>query len=231
MTPRLKKGDITIPEVLRLSRYVYKSGEIDNKLLREKVDVLGGKIIARRGLTYNQSTKKWEQVSREVRFDFIIKSNPVSYPKQDTVPIHKYPVTFLFKDFSMGFNSPFRWRTGGLKRWRNPTGKVREATSESAKELIREKNLQILNQNIKNGLQGNFIFNLMWVLYHYGLLFGPLTCKNKPPKKTNPAYTPYFDKTALFLVLRVFPRLFRDARVNQTFGKISRENLSKGRRK
>ena len=224
---KLKKGDITIKEMLDLSRALYKTDRIDNKLRREKMDILGGKIIQRRGLEYNRTTKQWEQTSREVRFDFIVKSDPVSYEKKDTVPIHSYPVTFLLKDFTLGFNSPFKWRTGGLKRWKNskPFGKkVSDGKTEKEKQRIREakeahskKNLQILNTNIKNGLQGHFIFHLMWVLRQYDLLFGPLTCKNNPPKITNSKLEPYFDKTALYIVLRVLPKIFNNPKLGQVF--------------
>ena len=230
MAAKLKKGDITIKEVLTLSRALYK-GDTDDKRIRERKDVVGGKIVARRGLTYNRETKIWEQTSREVRIDFIVRSKPISYKKTDTVAIHKYPVTFLIKDWDKKMNSSFRWRTGGLKRWipskthkRNVSeGKTpkEKDTIRAEKEKTRKENLKITNMNITNGLQGHFIFNLMWVLKQYDLLFGPLTCKNTAPKITNSKYDVYFDKTALYIVMRVLPRIFKNPKINQLFGKPS----------
>ena len=231
MSDRLKKGETTINQVLRLSHSLYRS-EIDNKRLRMKIDVRGCKVVARRGLTYNKATKEWEQTARELRIDFIVRSEPESYIKTDTVAVHKYPVTFLIKDYSLKLNSPFRWRTGGLKKWKNhkpATRHIYEAKNEAEKdkirkekELLKKENLKITNLNIQNGLQGNFIFNLMWVLKQYGLLFGPLTCKNLPPKITNPTHTPYFDKTALYVAIRILPRILMNPKVNQMFAKPSR---------
>jgi hypothetical protein len=228
MNTKLKKGDITIQEVLTLSKAVYK-GQVDNKLMREKKDIIGGKIIGRRGLIYNKQTKQWEQESREVRFDFIVRSIPISYQKTDDVKVHKYPVTFLLKDFDKGLKSPFRWRTGGLKKWKNTKPAKRnisEGKDEKEKQKIREekaensrKNKEIINKNIRNGLQGNFIFSLMWVLKQYDLLFGPLTCKNVKPVVTNPKLIPYFDKTALYVVLRILPRLLKNPKVGQAFSR------------
>jgi hypothetical protein len=216
---RLKKGDITIKELLTLSLALYKKEGIDNKLLREKKDVLGGKISFRRGLVYNRAEKKWEQSSREVRIDFIVRSNPISYQKRDTVSIHKYPVTFLIKDWDKGMDSSFKWRTGGLKKWipaKKHTKNISEGKTpkekdkiRKEKEKIKKENLEITNKNIRNGLQGNFIFHLMWVAKQYDLLFGPLTCLNKKPEKTNPKLDLYFDKTALYIVLKVLPRVLK----------------------
>ena len=56
--PRLKIGDISIAEVLELSRFVYRKEGIDNKAWRAKMDVLSGKIIKRNNLEYNRSTGK-----------------------------------------------------------------------------------------------------------------------------------------------------------------------------
>ena len=230
MAAKLRKGDISILEVLTLSKFEYK-GKVDNKMVREKKDVVGGKIIARRGLTYDRKTKKWEQTSREVRLDFIVSSRPISYIKTDTVATHRYPVTFLIKEWDKGMKSAFKWRTGGLKKWKN--GKkhkrnISEGKTPKEKDEIRAEkkktaaeNLKITNMNVKNGLQGHFIFSLMWVLKQYDLLFGPLTCKNLAPKITNKELTPYFDKTALYLALRILPRVFKNPKLNQLFGKPS----------
>ena len=229
MSIKLKKGDITINEVLTLSRAVYK-GEIDNKLRREKLDVTGGKLTARRGLIYDPITKEWKQESREIKFSFLVSSKPISYEKTDNVAVHKYPVIFLIKNYEKGLNSSFRWRTGGLKKWKN--GKkykgrlLSEAkTPKDREDILREKakhkaeNQKIADGNIKNGLQGNFIFHLMWVLKQYGLLFGPLTCLNKKPEITNKKLTPFFDKTALYIVLRILPKLLKHPKLNQVFKK------------
>lgn len=230
MSIKLKKGDVTIAEVLALSRAVYKNGEIDNKMMREKKDVTSGKLTARRGLIYDRQSKEWKQESREIRFDFIVSSKPISYVKTDNVAVHRYPVTFLLKDYEKGLNSSFRWRTGGLKKWKNAEkykGRLlsEAKTPKDREDILREKakhkaeNQKITDKNIRNGLQGNFIFHLMWVLKQYGLLFGPLTCLNKKPEITNKKLTPFFDKTALYIVLRILPKLLQNPKLNQVFKK------------
>ena len=220
--PRLKKGEIHIQDVLLLSKIVYKKENIDNKRRRMTLDVLSGKVTLRSNLSYDKSSRTWKQTGRDVRLEFMVKSDPVSYKKTDTVKIHKYPVIFLIHEWDKGIKSPFRWRTGGLHKWKNPPRKLRDAKDEKQKKQWKKENQKAIDLNIKRGLQGNFIFHLMWVLDKYGLLFGPQTCKPSAPNITNPTYTPYFDKTAYFIVSQVLPKLFGNRRIGALLRKTQK---------
>jgi len=198
---RLKKTDISILEMLQVSHEYYK--RIDDKILRSKLDVLGAKITARKNLQYDPKTHTWNQSGRELKFVFLISTDPVSYQKTDNVKIHRYPVIFLIKDLDAGINSAFKSRVGGLKRWRTSKLKISEGKTPAEKERIRKINQRVTDQNIRNGLQGDFIFRCMWVWKQYGLLFGPMTCLNRPPKETNPQLWPYFSKHEYWIVTKL----------------------------
>ncbi len=43
----------------------------------------------------------------------------------------------------------------------------------------------------------------MWVWRQYNLLFGPLTCENRPPKITNPGSLPYFSKHEFWIIQHI----------------------------
>lgn len=188
---RLKKGDITLQQVYLLSRQYYQNNTVDDKKRRARIDIISGKITQRNNLTYNRSTRRWEQTGQESKITFIVSSNPKSYKSEDTVKIHRYPVVFLFKDISKGIASPFRWRTGSQKSPIFPK-----------KGVKKEKRIKAVNQNIKNQIQLQFFFHLEFVSKMYGTLFG--RCRAKwPPKKTNPKMLLYFDKTAYFCVEKV----------------------------
>ena len=176
MAERLRKtkGDLSIIDLLIYSGTYYV--EVDNKKWRAEVDVVSAKIIARNNLTYNPSTHQWEQSGREVKFEFLIRTAPTSYKKNDSLKYHTYPVIFLLRDFDKGIASPFRSRVGGLKRWKNIKQKISEGKTPEEKDRIRKENKKIQEQNIKNQLSGDFIFRQMWVWRQYGLLFGPMTC-------------------------------------------------------
>jgi hypothetical protein len=212
--PRLKKGDITLGEVLRLSRNVYGK-EVDDKIRRSKLDVLNAKITTRNGLKFNRSSKKWEQASREVKLVLLIKTDPVSYEKHDTVPVHKYPVTVLIKDFEAGMDSAFRWRTGSNARPKfpeksklGPKPPKRKGNEKAREEWERKKKREqtkrqnIINSNIQKGIQMQFFFELEWVLNQYGLLFGP-DRTNGPPKTTNKGYQVFFDKHLYYCLTKI----------------------------
>ncbi len=202
MAVRLKKSDLSIKGIMSASRIYYKKK--DNKPWRAKLDVKSAKITVRRNLTYNPSAHEWEQgKSREVKFVFLVKSDPISYKKTDTLKYHYYPVFFLLRDFDAGLDSAFRSRVGGFKRWKKSTKKISDGKSESEKKKIRKDNLRVLEQNIKEGLQGDFIFRQMWVWRLYDLLFGPLTCENRPPEITNKELYPYFSKHEYWIIQHV----------------------------
>ena len=232
MNNRLTKNSITLKELFALSVFEYRT-RVDNKKDRARVDIIGGKIVARKNLQYNPSTKKFEQIGREVKFEFLIRSDPKSYEKTDTVKIHRYPCVILFKDFSKGFNSPVRLRTGSLKKPLFPkkqikdAGLLSEAKNEKEKEAIRKKqdiirkeNLRITNQNILNMRQMNFFFMLEWVYKQYGILYGPCHAKWSP-KVTNKQLTPYLDKTMFYVCWKILPIIFRNPKLRQSFGDMS----------
>lgn len=197
--PKLKKGDIDLATVYYISRKIWYP-EIDNKEWRKNIDIVSSKLVARKNFKYNRSTKQWEQTGkRHVRFNFIVTSDPVSYEKIDTIKKHRYPVTVLFYDINLGFNSPFRWRTGSNKKLQV----AKRGSSQQERKRIAEN-------NIKNGVQPQFIFEIMWVANMWGLLFGPMTCLNKPPLKTNPYFWPFFDKHMLYILEKILNPLFQN---------------------
>ena len=49
----------------------------------------------------------------------------------------------------------------------------------------------------------------MWVWKQYDLLFGPLTCENRPPNITNPELFPYFSKHEFWIIQHVLIPLLR----------------------
>lgn len=208
MPAKLKKGDISIQELYLLSKSVYKNKEIDNKQERMKLDIISAKVSKINNFNYDASTRTWKQSNkRHVKFEFIVKSKPVSYTKTDTINIHKYPVTILLYDFDLGMNSPFRFRSGSLKK---PIFAPKGASSE--------KRLKITNTNIKNGVDLGFFFNLEWILKSYDLLYG-VNYATRAPKVMNKELVPYFDKHTLFIVEKILPHFF----VESVKGKIIRQ--------
>ena len=209
--PKLKKGDITIAEVYKMS-YEWYYPEKDDKERRMNLDVLSAKLIARKNFEYNRQTKTWEPTTkRHVRFEFVVTSDPISYKKTDTVKKHRYPVTFLLYNPDLLWESPFRWRTGSTK-------KVLFARKGSSSQ----ERLRITNANIKNGIQIQFLMELMWVCNYWGLLFGPMTCMNKPPLKKNPSFIPFFDKHALFIIEKILNPLFKNEEFRIKLNQITR---------
>lgn len=207
---RLKRGDITLKEVYTLSLAAYK-GEVDNKSKRMKMDIRSGKIIGRNNMVYDRKEKRWVQTGREAKLEFLVRSVPTSYKKTDTVPVHVYPVTFLIKDVSKGVNSPFRWRTGSNKR---PKFAPKGSSSE--------KKLKFINQNIRNGIQMQFLMDLEWTLKVYGLLYGPDRTTGAP-KVRNTGHIPFLDKHALMVLEKVFPVIFSESgsfKLNQIFKNV-----------
>ncbi len=216
---RLRKGDIKISDMISWS-YKFYGNKVDNKAIRMGKDITGGKINARRGLQYNRQTKQWEQLTRDIRIEFTVKSNPKSYkrPSWDEGKVHTYPVTFLIRDWDAGLNSSFRFRSGGLSKWGFSTQKVSDGKTESEKDRIRRKNQKIQEENIyRKKLDGSFFFELMVVLKLHGLLYGADTTNGALPKKKNPDNIPYFDKHSLYIATQILPRIFQNAKLNQKF--------------
>ena len=203
-----KSSGFTIADIIKISWQYYKSTDGDNKASRAKVDILSAKCTARKNYEYNQSTKEWSQTGRDVRIDFIIKSDPKSYKKTDNIKTHKYPCTFLLHDIDSGIYSTFKWRTGSNKKpiFKNPT-----MTSA-----------QIAEKNIRNGIQMGFIFHQMWALKVHNLLFGP-NYTSRPAIQTNPKNIPFFDKHSYYIAKNILiPMLQRN-------GGILKNALSKNK--
>lgn len=188
MAKRLKKGDITLREVYLLSLEEYKKQNIDDKKRRAGLDVISARLTNRTQMFFNRKTGKWEQGGLNAKFTFRVKSDPISYERKDKIKQHFYPVTFLIRDVNKGLDSPFRWRTGSTKKW-----------LVASKGASKEQKQKIINKNIKNEIQAQFLFHLEAVLSAYKLLFSVNRAKNLP-KVTNPQHIPYFDKTALFVL-------------------------------
>ena len=207
---KLKKGDITINELLKLSLSAYEKNEIDNKRKRMNEDVVSAKLTARYGMKYNPSNKTWEQSEKkQVKITFIVKSEPTSYKDISGLKSHFYPVTFLIRDLDLGMDSPFRFRTGSLKK---------PKIAKKGKKLTEKDRKNIAKYNIKNGVQLQFFFHLEWVLDKYGLLYG-INYANRPPKVTNKNLVPYFDKTSLFVVINVL-RILLTTKKNFVLNKL-----------
>jgi hypothetical protein len=214
MGNRLTNKDWTIQEVLYISTQAY-GGKVDNKMSRKDVDVTGGRMTLKSNLKWDQTTKSWQQVGRDVKIVFKIKSQPISYHKTDTLKNHYFPVTFLIHNWELNFNSAFRWRTGSNFKWKNNKQKISEGKTPAEKDRIRADNLKTTNLNIKRGLQGQFIFELMWVSRKEGTLFGPMTCLNRSPKITNPSMIIFFDKHALYCVMHLLPKMFANENIRK----------------
>jgi hypothetical protein len=205
--PRLKKDDVPFIEIFQLS--VLYNQTVDNKKTRAKLDVLSGRVIKKSNFSYNPSAKRWEQTGREFLFVFQIKTDPKSYKKQDTIKIHIYPIYFLFKDLSMGLKSPFRWREGSNAR-----------PKFAKKGASAKKRLQILNDNIKRGIQFDFFFNTMTLANKFGILYGVDTTNKQFPIKSNPKLIPRFSKHAYFLAEKILiPLLSNPTKLNKLLNK------------
>lgn len=194
---RLTSQGMTIKELLQLSLKDYYKKE-DDKKWRAKLDIVSGKIVKRKNYKLNVETKQWEQTGRDVKIEFIIKSDPISYKKTDHLAFHYYPVTFLIHSIELGFESPFKFRTGSLK-------KPKFSKKGSTKEERERVNLY----NLRNGIQLDFFFHNEWVLRKFNLLYG-VNWAAWPPNKTNPRMIPYFDKHSFFIVKNIFPHLFKN---------------------
>ncbi len=191
MNNRLTNSGITLGEVIKSSFRFYRSPYGDDKIMRAKVDILNAKITVRNNLEWDQHTKKWNQTGRDVKFTFMVKSDPISYKRTDSIKNHIYPVTFIIHDWSKGLNSTFKYRSGSLKK---PIFKKPGMTSE-----------QVANKNILAGIDLWFFFHLEWVLWEKGLLWGR-NWATYAPKVTNPKKFIYLDKHGWFC-LKILMRI------------------------
>ena len=88
---RLRRGDITIREMMELSYSVYRS-QVDNKKPRELMDVVDARTKFINNME-RQSDGTWKQTGRNVKIVFTVKTIPISYKKNDDIPVHIFPVT------------------------------------------------------------------------------------------------------------------------------------------
>ena len=204
-----KSSGLTIKDVIKLSHNYYKLKSGDDKAKRARIDILNAKLTARQNYEYNPSLKSWEQVGRDIKLEFIIKSDPKSYKKTDDVKIHRYPITILIHNIDSGINSTFKWRTGGLKK------PIFSKPGVSSK--------QVAEKNIRNGTQLQFFFELEWVLKKYNLLYGRCWA-TRPPLQTNPKNRIFFDKHMWFLIKKFIVRML------QTNGGIIKATLIKNKK-
>ena len=216
---RLKKGDISIKNLLTISYAWYKSADGDSKPWRAKLDIKGGRVTARRGLDYNKKTKSWDQSAREVKVEILVKSQPSSYKDKSQIKSHWYPVTILIKNWEKKFDSAFRYRTGSQVMPKFPTKKVSQGKNKAEKDKIRDKNLKIQQRNIKKGIQLQFFFQLEFAMNKWGLLFGR-NRTNGSPSITNKGLVPFCDKHFFYICKKVLPSLFDDPKLNQRFGPL-----------
>lgn len=202
---RILRSDYTLRQIIQISDKAYKN-QVDDKQKRQ-IDIVSAKIVGRERLKYNFSTRKWEQFGRSGKIIFTCKTSPITYkrPKWDVKP-HNYPVYFLFQNFEMGVDSPFRYRSGSFKKWIFPK-KIPNNASKTMKQKIHKENAKKAQKNLDNGKDGWFFFHLEAVLAYNRLLYGPNTT-NGMPKETNPKWIPYLDKHSLWIVKNILISTF-----------------------
>ena len=175
-------------------------GRVDNKARRAMKDIKSAKLIMKNNFEYNRSTKTWEQTGRSSKLVIEVRTNPISYPTIDTINLHKYPITFEFKDIFMGPQTPFKWREGGLKK---PVFKIPGKSP-----------VDIANLNIKNGTQLQFFFEMMYVAKTNNLLWG-VNYANRPPVQKNPKKLIYFGKHAYYAMKNIIIPLLTSDKLKQ----------------
>ena len=190
----------SIGNIFTLSYKLYNNGLVDDKKKRATLDVISGKVVTKNNFTYDRSKKIWVQSGKSSKLLFEIKTDPVSYVKNDTIKIHKYPITFEFNNISQGLASGFKWREGDQK------GIVFGKPGLSSTEVA--------NINIKNKSQLQFFFDMDWVAKMTNLLWG--RCRAKWfPRITNPRGYIYFGKHAYYLMKKVVIPLLNSGKLNQ----------------
>ena len=185
---RLTKQGLTIKDIITISYQYYRSSKGDDKSKRSDLDIVSAKVTARKNYEYNRSSKSFEQTGRDIKFEFLCKSKPVSYKKTDSINIHKYPITILIHNIDAGLNSTFKIREGSLKK---PIFKNTKMNSE-----------QLANRNILNGVDLHFVYNLMFTYKQYNILYG-INYTTRPPKFTNPKMIPYLGKHSWFIITKI----------------------------
>ena len=192
---KLTRGNISLGEFYRLSLDLYKSEKVDDKKKRAKLDCISAKVNIDKNITYNKVTKLWEDINRRaVKFEFIVKTQPISYESKARIKTHIYPITFILYSIEDGLDTEFKYRSGSLKK---PLFAPKGSTAD--------KRLRIEEQNIRNGVDMWFFFHLEYALRSLNLLHG-VCYANRPPKETNPKKYVYLEKHGLFVCQKLlFP--------------------------
>lgn len=193
---RLKEEGITFRQMYKLSHKFYKMKKGDDKAKRARLDIVKSKIVARSKLEYDRSQKEWIQTGRDIKIEFLVYSDPVSYKKRDSINIHKFPVTFIIHNIDKGIDSTFHYRSGSLKKPKF----TKTGMSKNQRQAVE-------NYNIKNGIDLWFFFHLEFVLRAKNLLYGVNYAK-RAPTETNPKKYVYFEKHSYFIFKKIlFPLL------------------------
>lgn len=190
---RLVADGLTIREFLKLC-YKYNSRE-DNKAKRAKMDIVSAKLTKRQNYQYNGITREWEQTGRDAKLEFLVKSDPVSYKKTDSIPIHRYPVTFVIHDIDAGLDTTFRYRSGSLMK--------------PVFSKVKGDSKQIAERNIRNRVDLSFFFIFMYVYRKFNILYGR-NWATRPPLKTNPKMMIGIDKHGWYCLTKILLRLLTD---------------------
>lgn len=186
---RLTTKDITLKELIVISYDAYK--QIDDKEWRSKIDVRSARLIRRHNFSYNKTKQQWEQTGRDVKFLFIVKSEPTSYKHNSPLKVHYYPIVFLIHDVGKGINSPIKLREGGNYK-----------PKFTKKGMSKEQRRNIELQNLKNGTQLQAFFDTQWVFKQYNLLYGPCYA-NRAPVIRNPKLLPFLSKHSYYIATKI----------------------------
>jgi len=197
---RLTTQGVTLRQMLKLSYKYYKSSKGDSKDWRAILDISRATLRGSKNFEYDKTESTWVQTGRNIKMEFICSTKPISYEKKDSIPIHKYPVTFLIRDFNAGLDSTFKFRTGSQFK-----------PKFSAKGMSADQTKKITEYNIKKGIQMQFFFELSYVLFQRGLLYGKNWAKWKP-MKTNPKGYVFFDKHSFFIFKKMVVKLLTSNR-------------------
>lgn len=190
----------SISSIFKLSNQYYKSGRVDDKKERGKLDIISSKIVSKKNFKYDRGLKQWIQTAETSKIITEVKTSPKSYTDTSTIKIHNYPITFQFEQISKGFDTPFRWREGDQKTVKF---KMNEKQSSSS----------IADINIKNKTQLQFFYEMEWVAKINSLLYG--RCRAKwHPKSTNPKGLIYFGKHAFWVVQKLIYPLLKSGKLN-----------------
>ncbi len=200
---RLKKGDISLKELIIISYDFYRSS--DDKEWRSKLDIKNARLIRRKNFSYNKTKAQWEQTGRDCKFIFMVSSEPISYVHNSPLKVHHYPITFLIHDVSKGVDSPIKLREGGNHK-----------PKFTKKGMTKEQRKNVELANLRNGTQLQAFFDTQWVFKQYNLLFGPCYA-DRAPKIRNPKLLPFLSKHSFFVATKILLPLLgkTGAKLNQ----------------